>query len=69
MVRRDRWPRAVFGLAIGAWWLFIIGLGLGALALCGWIFEYYAESTRTERIERDRGHTDCGSGGVPLVGC
>ena len=31
----------VFGIAIGAWWLFIIGVGLGALALCGWIFEYY----------------------------
>ena len=26
---------------VGAWWLFIIGVGLGAMALCGWIFEYY----------------------------
>jgi hypothetical protein len=31
----------VYGVAIGAWWLFIIGLGLGALALTGWVFEYY----------------------------
>ncbi|MBD8869126.1 cytochrome c oxidase subunit 4 [Nocardioides donggukensis] len=30
----------VLGVVIG-WWLFIIGLGLGALALQGWIFEYY----------------------------
>ncbi len=31
----------VFAVAMGAWWLVIIGFGLGALALCGWIFEYY----------------------------
>jgi Cytochrome c oxidase subunit IV len=31
----------VFGTAMGAWWLLIIGFGLGALALCGWIYEYY----------------------------
>ena len=31
----------VYGVAIGAWWLFIIGTGLGVLALCGLIFEYY----------------------------
>jgi hypothetical protein len=31
----------VYGVAMGAWWLLIIGVGLGALALCGWIFEYY----------------------------
>jgi len=31
----------VFGVAAGAWWLFIIGVALGALALSGWIFEYY----------------------------
>jgi hypothetical protein len=31
----------VFGVALAAWWLSIIGVGLGALALCGWIFEYY----------------------------
>lgn len=31
----------VYGVAIGAWWLFIIGIGLGALALSGWVFEYY----------------------------
>ena len=32
---------SVFGVAAGAWWLFIIGMMLGALALVGWIFEYY----------------------------
>jgi hypothetical protein len=45
----SRWPLwcgatlgvCVFGIASGAWWLFIIGVGLGALALSGWIFEYY----------------------------
>jgi hypothetical protein len=31
----------VFGIAVGAWWLFIIGGVLGALALVGWIYEYY----------------------------
>ena len=31
----------VYGVAMGAWWLFIIGAGLGVVALCGWIFEYY----------------------------
>ena len=31
----------VFGTAMAAWWLVIIGFGLGALALCGWIYEYY----------------------------
>jgi len=31
----------VFGTAMGAWWLLIIGFGLGSLALCGWIYEYY----------------------------
>ena len=31
----------VYGIAMGAWWLFIIGVMLGALALVGWIFEYY----------------------------
>ncbi len=31
----------VYAVAIGAWWLVIIGFGLGGLALCGWIFEYY----------------------------
>lgn len=30
----------VLGVAIG-WWLFIIGTALGAVALCGLIFEYY----------------------------
>ena len=31
----------VFGVAMGAWWLLIIGTGLGAVALTGWVFEYY----------------------------
>jgi hypothetical protein len=31
----------VFATALGAWWLLIIGFGLGGLALCGWIYEYY----------------------------
>lgn len=30
----------VLGIVIG-WWLFIIGAGIGALTLCGWIYEYY----------------------------
>jgi hypothetical protein len=31
----------VYGVAIGAWWLFIIGVGLGSITLNGWIYEYY----------------------------
>jgi hypothetical protein len=31
----------IFGLAMGAWWLAIIGAGMGAMALSGWVFEYY----------------------------
>lgn len=31
----------VYGIAVGAWWLFIIGAGFGAVALSGWVFEYY----------------------------
>ena len=31
----------VYGVALGAWWLVIIGGGLGTLALSGLIFEYY----------------------------
>ena len=31
----------VLAVAMAAWWLFIIGGALGALALAGWIFEYY----------------------------
>jgi hypothetical protein len=31
----------VFGLAMGAWWLAIIGGGFGVVALSGWVFEYY----------------------------
>ena len=31
----------VFATAMAAWWLVLMGVGLGALALCGWIYEYY----------------------------
>ncbi len=31
----------VFGVAIHAWWLLVIGGILGAAALCGLVFEYY----------------------------
>ena len=31
----------VYAVAVAAWWLVIIGVGLGALALSGWVFEYY----------------------------
>src|SRR4051795_11560542 len=31
----------VFGIAMGAWWLFIIGGAFGAVALTGWVFEFY----------------------------
>jgi hypothetical protein len=31
----------VYGVAIGAWWLLIIGVGLGAISLTGWVFEFY----------------------------
>jgi hypothetical protein len=31
----------VYGVAIHAWWLFIIGAALGGVALAGWIYEYY----------------------------
>lgn len=31
----------VFAIAMGTWWLFVIGLGIGVLTLSGWIFEYY----------------------------
>ena len=31
----------VYALAMGAWWLFIIGGVLGAVALSGLVFEYY----------------------------
>ena len=31
----------VFGVAMAAVWLFIIGAALGAVALSGWIFEFY----------------------------
>lgn len=32
---------SVYAVALGAWWLVVIGLGLGSIALTGWIFEYY----------------------------
>ena len=31
----------VFAVAMEQWWLFVIGLALGAIALTGMIFEYY----------------------------
>jgi len=31
----------VFGVALGAWWLLVIGAGFGTVALSGWIYEYY----------------------------
>lgn len=31
----------VYGIALGAWWLFIIAFGVGMLTLSGWVFEYY----------------------------
>lgn len=42
------WPLAVaaafaviaLGVAIG-WWLAVIGIGIGAIALAGYVFEYY----------------------------
>ena len=32
---------AVFAVAAATWWLLIIGVVLGGLALVGWIYEYY----------------------------
>lgn len=31
----------VYGIAVGAWWLFIMGAGVGLITLSGWVFEYY----------------------------
>ena len=31
----------VYGVAMGAWWLFIMGSGVGLITLSGWVFEYY----------------------------
>jgi len=31
----------VFGMAMGEYWLSIIGAGLGGVAVCGWVYEYY----------------------------
>ncbi len=31
----------VFGTAMCAWWLAMIGAGFGLVALSGWVFEYY----------------------------
>jgi hypothetical protein len=31
----------VLATAFAAWWMVIIGFGLGAVALCGWVYEYY----------------------------
>jgi len=39
------WCAATLGLCvlgiIYGWWLFIIGVALGAIAVSGWIYEYY----------------------------
>jgi hypothetical protein len=31
----------VFAIAVNAWWMVLIGTGLGMVALSGWVFEYY----------------------------
>jgi hypothetical protein len=31
----------VLGVALGQWWLFVVGAGIGLVALSGWVFEYY----------------------------
>ena len=31
----------VLAAAVTAWWLMVLGMALGVLALSGWIFEYY----------------------------
>ncbi len=31
----------VFAGALQAWWLMVIGFGLGTMATIGWVFEYY----------------------------
>ena len=33
-------PLGVLGVVFG-WWLFIIGVGAGSIALIGWVFEFY----------------------------
>jgi hypothetical protein len=30
-----------YSVALGAWWLTLIGAVFGMIALCGWVFEYY----------------------------
>ena len=30
-----------YAVAITAWWLVILGIGLGVVTLAGWVFEYY----------------------------
>jgi hypothetical protein len=30
-----------YGVAMALWWLVLIAAGLGIVALCGWIYEYY----------------------------
>ena len=32
---------AVYGVALAAWWLVFIGFTIGAVTLCGFVFEYY----------------------------
>ncbi|QLQ10843.1 MAG: cytochrome c oxidase subunit 4 [Nocardioidaceae bacterium] len=30
-----------YAAALQLWWLLVIGIGIGAVALAGWVFEYY----------------------------
>lgn len=31
----------VFAIAMTQWWMMVLGMALGVLALSGWVFEYY----------------------------
>lgn len=31
----------VYAIAISAWWLVIVGVGVAAVTVSGWVFEYY----------------------------
>jgi hypothetical protein len=30
-----------YAVALGQWWLVLIGFAFGFIAVCGWVFEYY----------------------------
>ena len=38
---RPRLGVMVYGVAMSAWWLVIIGFTTGAVVTCGFVFEYY----------------------------